>query len=168
MTQQDQIKASPRAKFGLAEGRTDVWATPQYLFDALHQVFNFTLDVCAVAENAKCEAFYSPEDDGLKQAWAGVCWMNPPYSREIADWVAKAAYTAQQGHTVVALLPVRTDARWWQQYCLNREIHFIAGRLRFSNAKENAPFGCAVVVFRPALNDVSWPSRPDKKEKSNE
>ncbi|EMW6529924.1 adenine methyltransferase, partial [Acinetobacter baumannii] len=26
--------------FGNAEGRTDVWATPQKLFDALDQVFN--------------------------------------------------------------------------------------------------------------------------------
>lgn len=142
--------------FGLAENRTDIWATPQHLFNKLNAVFNFTLDVCALPENAKCRDFYTPELDGLKQEWTGTCWMNPPYGREIIDWVARAAETAKQGHTVVALVPVRTDARWFQDYCLGREIHYIRGRLKFGNATSNAPFGCCVVVYRPSLNDVQW------------
>nr|WP_228148606.1 phage N-6-adenine-methyltransferase [Acinetobacter baumannii] len=111
-----------RKLFGLAENRTDVWSTPQDFFEKLDRVFNFDLDVCALPENAKCERYFTPEIDGLKQEWTGTCWMNPPYGREIVDWVAKAAYTAEQGHTVVALVPVRTDARWFQDYCLGREI----------------------------------------------
>ena len=142
--------------FGLAEGRTDVWSTPQEFFNKLNDVFNFDLDVCALPENAKCARFFSPEDDGLKQEWAGTCWMNPPYGREISDWIAKADLTAKQGYTVVALIPVRTDARWFQDYCLGREIHFIKGRLKFGGCKHNAPFGCCVVVFRPSLSDVNW------------
>lgn len=147
---------SKQQLFGLAENRTDIWATPQHLFNKLNAVFNFTLDVCALPENAKCRDFYTPELDGLKQEWTGTCWMNPPYGREIIDWVAKAAETAKQGHTVVALVPVRTDARWFQDYCLGREIHYIRGRLKFGNATSNAPFGCCVVVYRPSLNDVQW------------
>lgn len=142
--------------FGLAENRTDVWATPQDFFNKLNSVFNFTLDVCANHENAKCERYFTEEQDGLKQEWSGVCWMNPPYGREIIDWVKKAAEAASNGHTVVALVPVRTDARWFQDYCLGRETHFIRGRLKFGNSTSNAPFGCCVVVFRPSLNDVNW------------
>ncbi|WP_433847116.1 DNA N-6-adenine-methyltransferase [Acinetobacter proteolyticus] len=142
--------------FGMADDRTDVWATPQNFFDILDLVFNFDLDVCALPENAKCERYFTPEIDGLSQEWAGTCWMNPPYGKEIKDWVAKAAHTADQGYTVVALVPVRTDARWFQDYCLGREIHFIRGRLKFGDSKTNAPFGCCVVVFRPSLNDVDW------------
>ncbi|BBR72487.1 MULTISPECIES: DNA N-6-adenine-methyltransferase [Acinetobacter calcoaceticus/baumannii complex] len=142
--------------FGLAENRTDVWSTPQDFFEKLDRVFNFDLDVCALPENAKCERFFTPEIDGLKQEWTGTCWMNPPYGREIVDWISKAAYTAEQGHTVVALVPVRTDARWFQDYCLGREIHFIRGRLKFGGSSSNAPFGCCVVVFRPSLKDVQW------------
>ena len=142
--------------FGLAENRTDIWSTPQDFFEKLDRIFNFTLDVCALPENAKCERFFSPVENGLKQDWFGVCWMNPPYGREILDWVMKADYTAKQGHTVVALVPVRTDARWFQDYCLGREIHFIRGRLKFGGNKHNAPFGCCVVVFRPNLKDVDW------------
>ena len=33
---------------------TPEWGTPQWLFDALHRRFHFTLDVCATPENAKC------------------------------------------------------------------------------------------------------------------
>ena len=102
--------------FGLAENRTDIWSTPQDFFNKLNEVFKFDLDVCALPENAKCERFFSPSGNGLKQEWTGTCWMNPPYGREIIDWVSKAAYTAKQGHTVVALVPVRTDARWFQDY----------------------------------------------------
>ncbi|EZI38238.1 DNA N-6-adenine-methyltransferase family protein, partial [Acinetobacter baumannii 42057_6] len=77
--------------FGLAENRTDVWSTPQDFFEKLDRVFNFDLDVCALPENAKCERYFTPEIDGLKQEWTGTCWMNPPYGKEIIDWVAKAA-----------------------------------------------------------------------------
>ncbi|EOD2408845.1 adenine methyltransferase [Acinetobacter baumannii] len=140
--------------YGNAEGKTDVWATPQNLFDALDQIFNFDLDVCALPENAKCERYFTPELDGLKQEWTGTCWMNPPYGREISLWIEKAVETANNGHTVVGLLPVRTDVVWWQEHILHREIHYIKGRLKFGGSKHNAPFGCALVVFRPSLKDV--------------
>lgn len=142
--------------FGLAENRTDVWATPQDLFNKLNTIFNFDLDVCALPENAKCERYFTPEIDGLLQQWIGTCWINPPYGSEIKYWIAKAAEAAKQGHTVVALVPSRTDVGWWQEHCMNREIHYIKGRLKFGGCKHNAPFGCAVVVFRPSLNDVKW------------
>ena len=70
--------------------KTDMWETPQDLFDRLDAIYRFDLDVCAVPENAKCERYFTPEIDGLKQDWSGTCWMNPPYGREIGKWVRKA------------------------------------------------------------------------------
>jgi phage N-6-adenine-methyltransferase len=70
--------------------KTDMWETPKDLFEKLNSVHNFTLDVCAIKENAKCKKYFTPEIDGLKQEWKGTCWMNPPYGREIGKWVAKA------------------------------------------------------------------------------
>lgn len=49
----------------------EVWATPQHLFDDLNAEFNFTLDPCALPDNAKCAKYYTPEDDGLAQDWGG-------------------------------------------------------------------------------------------------
>ena len=133
--------------------KTDEWATPQWLFDELNKEFGFTLDVCALPNNAKCEKYYTPDLDGIKQSWVNnTCWMNPPYGREISKWVQKA-YEESKQSTVVCLLPARTDTRWWHEYCMKGEIRFLRGRLKFGQAKNSAPFPSAVVIFRPALND---------------
>lgn len=126
---------------------TDLWATPQDLFDKLNAKYGFTLDVCAVAENAKCARFFSPEDDGLQQPWQGVCWMNPPYGRTIGHWMAKAYASSKAGATVVCLVPARTDTAWWHDYAVHGDIEFLRGRLKFGGHKNNAPFPSAIVVF---------------------
>lgn len=76
---------------------TDEWATPQSLFDELHAEFAFDLDVCALASNAKCERYFTPETNGLLQEWSGACWMNPPYGRTIGQWMKKAYESSQAG-----------------------------------------------------------------------
>ena len=133
-----------------ASSATDEWATPQDFFDRLNAEFGFTLDVCALPESAKCEAYFTPETDGLAQDWRGVCWMNPPYGREIGRWMRKAWESCIAGATVVCLVPARTDTAWWHDFAMRGEIRYVRGRLKFGNAKNSAPFPCAVVVFRPS------------------
>ena len=126
--------------------KTDIWETPQDFFDKLNEEFRFQTDVCASPENAKCKRFYTPEQDGLAQEWSGACWCNPPYGRQIGKWVRKAS---ESKATTVMLVPARTDTAWFHDYIYGKaEVRFIRGRLRFSGAKENAPFPCMVVVFR--------------------
>lgn len=137
-------------KSAMFSSETDLWETPQDFFDKLNNEFHFTLDVCALPENAKCEKFYTPKMDGLSQPWEGVCWCNPPYGREIGAWVSKASYEAAVGKTIVMLLPARTDTRWFHDWIYGKsEIRFIRGRLKFSGCKNSAPFPSMVVVFRP-------------------
>ena len=124
-----------------------MWATPQAFFDELNKEFGFELDVCALPENAKCEKYYTPEIDGLKQQWRGICWMNPPYGREIGAWMEKAYESSLEGATVVCLVPARTDTRWFHDFAMRGEIRFIKGRLKFGDSKNSAPFPSAVVVF---------------------
>jgi len=133
--------------------KTDLWATPQDLFDRLHAVHGFTLDVCATPENAKCSRYYTSEIDGLTQDWKdNVCWMNPPYGREIGRWVKKA-YEAtftngQHVAKVVCLLPARTDTAWWHDYIIpHGKIEFLRGRLKFGGHSNSAPFPSAIVIF---------------------
>lgn len=129
--------------------KTDMWATPQDFFDKLNEEFNFTVDVCAIPENAKCDKFFTPEMNGLKQEWQGVCWCNPPYGREIGKWVEKAYIASTFGATVVMLLPARTDTKWFHEYIYTKaEIRFIKGRLKFGNSKTAAPFPSMVVIYR--------------------
>lgn len=135
--------------------KTDLWATPQDFFDRLDRAFKFNLDVCASPENAKCLDYYTKDDDGLSKEWRGVCWMNPPYGREIGEWVEKAYKSAQEyGSTIVCLLPARVDTRWWHDYCAKGEVHFVKGRLKFGGSENSAPFPSAVVVFRPNVTAV--------------
>lgn len=131
---------------------TDEWATPQNLFDELDKEFRFELDVCANESNHKCDKYYTKEQDGLLMSWIadGAIWCNPPYGREIGNWVNRA-WHASADATVVMLLPARTDTKWFHDYIYkkpNVEIRFIKGRLKFGDSKNSAPFPSMIVVFR--------------------
>jgi len=133
---------------GLFTSQTDNWETPQVFFEKLNDEFHFDLDVCASLANAKCKKFYTKEQDGLNQEWTGVCWMNPPYGKEIAKWIIKAYESSLGGATVVCLIPSRTDTAWWHDYVMKGTIRFIRGRLKFGNSKNSAPFPSAIVIFQ--------------------
>lgn len=47
------------------------WATPQDFFDSLNEEFHFNLDPCADPENAKCDRFFTKEENGLLKDWGG-------------------------------------------------------------------------------------------------
>ena len=146
--------------------RTSEWATPADLFAELDNEFHFAVDVCATPENAKCATFFTREKDGLKQKWAGVCWMNPPYDR-VADWIKKAAASAANGATVVALVPARTATNWFHEHCRGREIRFL-GRVKFGDAREAARFATMIVIFSPGRQPSeagSWVSAVARKSR---
>lgn len=128
------------------------WETPQWLFDILDEEFAFTVDVCALPENAKCQKYYTPEDNGLAQDWSGeTVWANPPYSPVsiMREWLLKAYDASLQGSVVVSLIPAKTDTNYFQNIAMQGEVRLIKGRLHFGNAKNTAQFGSAVVIFRP-------------------
>lgn len=147
---------------------TDQWATPQAFFNEMNAKYGpFNLDVCASDENAKCDNYFVEADNGLAQSWIvydgwpkhgdaypAKCWMNPPYGREIGKWVKKAYEESQKGCLVVALLPARTDTKYFHNFIYKKPgvtIDFIKGRLKFGNATNSAPFPSMVVVFNPTV-----------------
>lgn len=72
--------------------KTIEWETPQSIFDSLNKEFRLKVDVCATTANAKLSVFFTKKEDGLAQDWKNKrCWMNPPYGKEITDWIQKAA-----------------------------------------------------------------------------
>ena len=131
--------------------KSQEWETPQDLFDKLNAEFNFTLDACATAENAKCKTFYTKSTDGLKQDWNGRVYCNPPYGREIPEWVLKAKIELirRRAEIVVMLLPSRTGTSWFHGQLYNTkgvELRFLQGRLKFG--KNSAPFDSMIVILR--------------------
>lgn len=146
------------SKIYIQPSKSVEWETPQYLYDELNREFMFDLDAAATKENTKHPLyFYTLEDDSLKQSWDEQrIWCNPPYGRQIKDWVKKASEAKYS--TVVMLVPARTDTKWFHEYVYNKpnvEIRFIKGRLKFGGNTENAPFPNMIVIFRPTPKDVN-------------
>ncbi len=143
-----------------ARPEVDDRATAPEVFGPLHERFRFTLDVAAQPHNAKLERYFTPEDDGLAQSWAGErVWCNPPYS-SIEPWIIKAWHSLAE--LVVMLLPAnRTEQGFWQRHIEPRRdapggvrVEFLPGRMRFiaSGAErigpnERPPFGVCLVIW---------------------
>jgi len=106
--------------------------TPPELFDPLNERFRFTVDVAAAPHNAKCERYYTREQDGCAQSWAGErVWCNPPYNAiDLAAFTEKAwrewptsPFSTPHGpnpdraELIVMLVPAnRPEQAWWQDY----------------------------------------------------
>jgi len=135
----------------LFTSNSQTWETPQWLFDKLDEVFKFDLDVCALDDSAKCKKYYTPEDDALIQEWKGVCWMNPPYDRNLQPKFLEKAKeeTKKKAKQVVCLIPARTDTKSWQDIIFKNGVAFcfVKGRLKFGDGEGAAPFPSAIVVF---------------------
>lgn len=131
------------------------YCTPQAFFDELDKEFHFVLDAAASDKNAKCERYFTIEDDGLKKPWkieGGSVFCNPPYGREIWKWIEKAYREALQGTTIVLLIPARTDTTYFHNYIYGKaEIRFVKGRIHFMDSDgfvyPPAPFPSMVVIY---------------------
>lgn len=128
------------------------YSTPIEIVEPLKKEFNLQLDVCATNHNNKCKKYFTKEQDGLKLDWNkyGNCWMNPPWSRELKKWVAKAYEESQKGITVVCLLPVRTNTIWWHKYIIDTktEVRFLKGEIKFNGMEKGLWLPCAIVIFK--------------------
>ena len=138
----------------------DTWTTPKYFFDNLNNEFGFGLDAAALSTSTLVpDNWYGPDHpevtrrDAFAHCWTfdaneKPIWLNPPYGRAIGRWVEKANLEAKRGGVVVCLVPARTDTKWWHDYCIQHEVRFIKGRLKFGDGKNSAPFPSAVVIIK--------------------
>lgn len=112
-----------------ANGETDEWYTPAYIFDALGA--RFDLDVAAPVEGPRhvpADNFYS--SGSLEKTWQGFVWMNPPFGHQSTKrrWLQKF-FDHGNG---IALLPDRTSAPWWQEYAPKADcVLFVAPKVKF-------------------------------------
>ena len=112
------------------------WLTPPEIIRALGR---FDLDPCAPRHRpwptARCH--YTVAEDGLRQAWFGRVWLNPPYGRETPRWLARLA---EHGNGV-ALIFARTETRMFFQYiwAAAQAVLFLRGRLTFYNPDGSRP-----------------------------
>lgn len=133
------------------------WYTPS---DILRRVVatlgQIDLDPCSnseIAPNVPAREHFTEALNGLNQPWCGTVFMNPPYGREIDEWIGKLIheYLAARTEAAIALVPARTDTGWWARLeafpvCL------IRGRLKFispDGCENSAPFPSAAFYLGP-------------------
>jgi hypothetical protein len=129
------------------------WNTPWLIVDrSVKTLAVIDLDPCSnPASIVPARKAYSLEnnEDGLSADWGtGSVYVNPPYGRAIGAWVEKCNQAYARGsRAVIALVPARTDAKWFQTCWTATAICFLRGRLKFLGAASSAPFPSAVIYW---------------------
>jgi len=129
------------------------WYTPQRIIDLTLELFNGTIDTDPCSNSKTNPAvpatfLYTKQDDGLTQIWHGAVYMNPPYGSEIPQWIDAlvSKYESGELREAIALLPGRTDTRWFQPLYAH-PICMVRGRLQFQNSPHSAPFPSVIVYL---------------------
>ena len=134
------------------------YATPPKIWRPLSRaVDGFDTDPASGAESTPiAETRYTREDDGLKQAWHGDVFLNPPWSSNgdgsaKHTWLKKARGEANRDavDTVFVLLPADTSAHWFHDHVLAAEAVCLVGpgRIPFEGEDRNPSFEMVIAVF---------------------
>jgi phage N-6-adenine-methyltransferase len=134
------------------------WGTPPAFLEWLKEKFNWVpdLDAAASPHNAKASAYYTAEDNSLEQSWSGNVWLNPPFGGELPKFLKKCADEIKRPEveSIVALVPARTDTKWFHEIVCRTatEVILIKGRFNFvqpdvSAPGANAPFPSMLVYW---------------------
>jgi len=110
--------------------KSDLWETPQNLFNALNEKFNFEIDAACDFNNMKCGRGFDENSNGLIQDWHGRTFCNPPYSQK-KEWIKKAIYEVENNGCplVVMILPCTMECireiKHYKYDVLNKRVSFI-------------------------------------------
>jgi hypothetical protein len=111
-------------------GQSDDWYTPPEIFEALGLTFD--LDPCSPGPGHWVPArdIYTKADDGLKQPWCGLVFMNPPFGGRFGHipWLTKF-FDHGNG---IAIVRAYTSSSWWHEHMYRAEmICFPRGKTKF-------------------------------------
>lgn len=119
-------------------GDEESYTPLEYLISARKVMGVINLDPASNAmaqENVGADRYFTVDDDGLTQEWAGNVWMNPPYTaRVINRFIDKLVdhYDAGEVTQAIVLTNNNTDTSWFHQGAqAATAICFTAGRINF-------------------------------------
>lgn len=111
-------------------GATDEWYTPPEIFAALGCTFD--LDPCSPGAGhwVPTMKIYTKADDGLKQPWCGLVFMNPPFGGRNGHvpWLRKFLDHANG----IAIVRAYTSAGWFHDWAVKADaMLFPRGKTKF-------------------------------------
>lgn len=124
----------------IAPAQSTDYITPESILVPVRAYFGgkIPLDPATIASNpTKAKRFFTPAEDGLSKGWSRKGnFLNPPYGKEIREWVAKVHEQAEKGRIIIALLPcgARFSTKYWQDTVLTEWLTascFVRGRIAF-------------------------------------
>jgi ParB family chromosome partitioning protein len=135
------------------------WYTPASFIESARSVMGGIDCDPATSEVAnrtvKAETYYTKDDDGLSQPWAGRVWMNPPYAQPLIDKFSAALvqkYSDGELDEACVLVNNATETGWFQRLAGSASaVCFPRSRVRFLDPEgkpSGAPLqGQAVIYF---------------------
>ena len=151
--------------------KSDTWLTPPEIIAALGP---FDLDPCCPKSMPwrTANTMISLPTDGLLVPWFGRVWLNPPFGRQAAIWLARLA---EHGNGI-ALIPARTETQMFYDHVWAHAdaVCFLRGRPHFhrgdgSKASFNSGAPIALIAYGDNNADklrssglgvvVDWPNK---------
>jgi phage N-6-adenine-methyltransferase len=122
------------------ERSDDEWFTPPEIMDAVRDVLG-TIDLdpasCDQAQQTvQAARYFTAENDGLKQEWAGRVWLNPPFSHPLnIRFMNKLIAEVASGRVSKAIMLVNVLPSAWLNDALKAcsAVCFTRDRLRFTH-----------------------------------
>jgi len=88
----------------MKEKQNDRYNTPDFVFEQLNSIYNFTLDACASHNSNKCSKYFTIEDNSLLKSWGkDRVFCNPPFSRK-DEFVLKAVSEIKKGCPIIVMI----------------------------------------------------------------
>lgn len=145
---------------GMSSSKSIHWCTPEVVLERVRKVNKIGLDPCS-NQVSTVGACLELSINGEKVDWCealeesgGLAYCNPPYGKSIKTWSHKCKMEAQRGAEIIALLPARTDTKWFQGdvFSSATALCFWRGRLTFIDgtgqiSKPDAAFFPSVLAY---------------------
>jgi DNA N-6-adenine-methyltransferase (Dam) len=123
-------KQTPMAEHEPSIGATSEWFTPPEIFDALGLTFD--LDPCSPGPGhwVPARKIYTKADDGLRQPWESLVWVNPPFGGRNGHvpWLRKFL----EHRNGIAIVRAYTSSAWFHRWAIKTEMMlFPRGKTKF-------------------------------------